>query len=280
VKPDLDRIPSTPARWIAATICILYGFAKLNGSQFTVLDSQLTKPLGEVSGFWLTWHYFGYSTTYGTMLALIQIAGGILLVVPRTALAAALLLLPVAANIVLIDVFYGVDFGGTFAAIILLSCLCVVVAPFVPRLRSAFLLTTLPARPRTSAIVVLSAILIGAFAFTWWVANSNNRFPTSIDGVWSVVSQTDGRAAKRRWQFVFFEYNRAYMAVFRATDGPDETHHFEIDSTGTVRVWERWLTKGQLIMEGRLTSLGEIQMETKDADSSGRLVLRRIRSTP
>jgi len=31
-------------------MCILYGFAKLNGSQFTVLDSELAKPMGEVSG--------------------------------------------------------------------------------------------------------------------------------------------------------------------------------------------------------------------------------------
>ena len=56
---NAERKPSPVARWVAATICILYGFAKINGSQFTVLDSELTKPLGDVSGFWLTW-YFGY----------------------------------------------------------------------------------------------------------------------------------------------------------------------------------------------------------------------------
>jgi hypothetical protein len=39
------RAQSQLARWIAATLCILYGFAKINGSQFTVLDSELTKPL-------------------------------------------------------------------------------------------------------------------------------------------------------------------------------------------------------------------------------------------
>jgi hypothetical protein len=48
-------------RWVAGALCILYGFAKLNGSQFAVLDSEMTKPLGQVSGFWLTWYYFGYS---------------------------------------------------------------------------------------------------------------------------------------------------------------------------------------------------------------------------
>ena len=50
------------------------------------------------------------------------------------------LILPVAANIVLIDLFYGVDLGGTVAALVLLLCALGVVLPFVPRLRSAILL--------------------------------------------------------------------------------------------------------------------------------------------
>ena len=25
----------------------------------SVLDSEVTKPMGDVSGFWLTWYYFG-----------------------------------------------------------------------------------------------------------------------------------------------------------------------------------------------------------------------------
>lgn len=245
-----------------------------------MLDSELTKPLGEVSGFWLTWYYFGYSPVYGTLLALVQIAGGILLVVPRTALAGALLLLPVAANIVLIDLFYGVDLGGTLAAAVLLLCLCIVAAPYLSRLRAAVLLNTLPARPNTGSLVALAAVIVGTFAFTWWTANHNNRAPTPIDGVWSVVSLPEGGTAGRRWQQVFFEYNRAGMVVFRGADGPDERHHFEIDSAGVVRVWEHWLTKGRLVMEGRLTSPTEIQLDTKDPGEGGQLVLRRVRPTP
>jgi hypothetical protein len=48
------RVPSR-ARWFAAVFCIMYGFDKLNGAQFTVLDSELARPMGQVSGFWLTW---------------------------------------------------------------------------------------------------------------------------------------------------------------------------------------------------------------------------------
>ena len=52
-------------RWVAVVFSIAYGFAKLHGSQFTVLDSELTRPMGEVSGFWLTWYYPGYSADGG-----------------------------------------------------------------------------------------------------------------------------------------------------------------------------------------------------------------------
>jgi len=44
----------TIVRYGAALVLLVYGFAKINGSQFTILDSELDKPLGQVSGFWLT----------------------------------------------------------------------------------------------------------------------------------------------------------------------------------------------------------------------------------
>jgi hypothetical protein len=273
-----ERPPPATARWIAAVLCFLYGFAKINGAQFTVLDSELTKPLGDVSGFWLTWYYFGYSPVYGTLLAVVQIVAGVLLVVPRTAVAGALVLLPIVTNIVLIGVFYGVDLGGTLAAVVLLMCLWVIIAPYIPRLRSAVLLDTLPGRPTTGALVALIGVGIGAFAFTWWGPHYNNRAPTSIDGVWTVAMQTDGGVTRRRYRQVFFEYNRAHMVVFRPENGPDERHHFEIDPDGVVRVWQEWLTRGPLIMEGRRTSETEIKLETKDEAGAVHLLLRRTRA--
>jgi len=239
-----ELAPPQLPRWIAATLCILYGFAKINGSQFTVLDSELTKPLGQVSGFWLTWYYFSYSAVYGTLIALLQVAAGILLIVPRTALLGALVLLPIATNIVLIDVFYGVDLGGTLAAVVLLLCVWLTIAPYVTRLRKTILLETLPMRPAPRSFITLSVVTIGAFAFTWWVANYNNRAPTPIDGIWLVRAQSRGAASVPQWRTVFFERNRAAMAVFRTADGVDATHHFEVARNGLVRVWQTWLTKG------------------------------------
>ncbi|MGH8337259.1 MAG: hypothetical protein ACRETL_10670 [Gammaproteobacteria bacterium] len=99
--PSSSRRRTGVAQWLGCTICVVYGFAKLNGAQFTVLDSELSKPLGKVSGFWLTWYYFGYSTAYGGLLALFEIGAGVLLVWPRWSLAGALCLLPLVGNILL-----------------------------------------------------------------------------------------------------------------------------------------------------------------------------------
>src|SRR5688572_4562733 len=126
--------PARVPQWVAAVLAILYGFAKINGSQFTILDSELARPMGDVSGFWLTWYYFGYSAVYGTLLALVQIVAGVLIVLPRTKLVGALLLLPVVINIVLIDIFYGVDLGGLAAALVLLTCVLMTLAPHARRL--------------------------------------------------------------------------------------------------------------------------------------------------
>ena len=264
-----------PARWVAAFLCIVYGFAKLNGAQFTILESELARPMGEVSGFWLTWHYFGYSEIYGTLLALIQIGAAILLVVPRTTLAGALLLLPVAANIVLIDVFYGVDLGGILAGVVLFGCVLATIAPYTRRLRTAVLLDTLPARPAVGALIALMLLIGGAAAFTYWVANYNNRAPTSIDGVWTVTAQS-GAAGTPRWQHVFFEHNRAHMVVFRGEGRGDEVHHFELDANGVVRIWDRWLAKGTLLMQGQMRSPDLLELIIAGDTAGVRLTLQRV----
>ena len=246
------------ARWIAAVLMITYGFAKLNGSQFTVLDSEVTKPMIEVSGFWLTWYYFGFSTVYGTIIALVEIGGGLLLAWPRTSLIGALILLPVVGNIILTDILFGI--GALPASVLVLICLVIVVRPHARRLAEAVLLKS--ESPRKALVVrgiAVAGVLTGAWGFTYWAANYNNREPTPIDGVWTVEDSGEpfegvGAPLDR----VFFEYNRSHMAVFRFDDG-DAVHHFEVDS-GRVQVWEEWLEKGPLIYEGAIVDMGRIEL--------------------
>jgi len=253
------------ARWIAAVLMITYGFAKLTGSQFTVIDSEVTKPMGEVSGFWLTWYYFGSSTVYGTVIALVEIGGGLLLAWPRTALIGALVLLPVVGNIILMDILFGI--GALPASVAVLICLIVVVRPHADRLTRAALLDIASSHPsNVLRIVVAAAVLACAWGFTYWAANYNNRNPTPIDGIWTA------EAGDGPLQRVFFEYNRAGMAVFRFEDG-DLVHHFEVDADDRVRVWEEWMEKGPLIYEGEIVDSGRVELQATGDDS--RIVLVR-----
>lgn len=253
--PNSSQDPARPrsapawARWTVAAIYVVYGFAKLNGSQFTVPAYVLDHPLGEVSGFWLTWHYYGYSTVYGTLLALVQIGGGLLLTVRRTWLVGALLLVPVAANILLVGVLYGVDLGGTLAAAAALGLLLYMLSPHARDLWRELTVRE-EGRPGPGgwrAWTARVALVLGAAGFTWWVANVNNRSPTPLDGVWSPTSGTS--TSMRHVETVFFERNRAFMAVVKDTAGGYLRRHFEVEGE-TVRIWERWLEKGELLYRG------------------------------
>ncbi|HEX7086273.1 MAG TPA: hypothetical protein VF198_07905 [Vicinamibacterales bacterium] len=258
------------ARWAVAVIAVVYGFAKLNGAQFTVLDSELDKPMGSVSGFWLVWYFFSYSHVYGGLIALVQIAGGLLVTQARFALAGALLLLPVAVNIVLVDIFYGIDLGGTLAAIVFLGLIVSIVKPHARRPFDA----VVPAagggrRNAWRAYAPPFVLVVAAFGLTHWVANYNNRAPTAVDGVWDV------EAPAGELERMFFERNRAHMVVFKDTAGNYSEHHFELDSDGRLRIWEEWLRKGPLLFEGSYTPPDRIRLARTGGAGEGELTLRR-----
>lgn len=264
---DRTRRDRPIARWIVAVIAVTYGFAKLNGSQFTVLDSVLDQPMGSVSGFWLTWYYFSYSPFYGNLIALAQVVGGLLVTQRRFAVIGALGLLPVAANILLVDIFFGIGVGPTIVALVLLGLLVWIVAPHVGRIVRAVLpsrVESLPGRGRFVAPLVLVLFAVG---LTYWTANYNNRAPTAVDGVWEVDSP-DGRAAFER---VFFERNRAHMVVFKDTAGTFRQRHFEVDADGRLRVWEQGQRRGSLLYEGQFTPPDRIRLR----GVTGRLDLHR-----
>lgn len=271
-SPAPLRVANPVVRWFAALILIVYGFAKLNGSQFTVLDSELDKPMGTVSGFWLTWYYFGYSPVYGNLVAVLQIVGGLLLTLPRYALVGALLLLPVVVNIVLVDVFYGVDLGGTVAAVVLLALLLWVVVPHAGRLLQVVIAAAPRARWPWLAWGGRIALVVFAGVYTYWIANYNNRVPTVIDGVWVA----EAGAVEAGIEKVFFERNRAFLAVIKDTSGNYLWRHFEVDPDGRIRVWRDWLRKGDLLFEGRYAADSEVvHLWPEGEGGEDALILRR-----
>lgn len=231
----------TLSRYVAAMMLLTYGFAKITGAQFSILDSELDKPMGHVSGFWLTWYYFGYSPIYSHAIAAIEIAGALALTFRRTALLAACALLPIAVNIVLVDLAYGVDLGGLLAALIVTACLAVVVAHHREQLRALLISSDAPSRT-AGAGVVRVAMVLGAALFMYWIAHHNNRAPTPLDGRWQVLSGSYRAPDEAQpLSHIYFELNRAHMCVLRFGDRWSRAHHFLIDgTTRTIGVWRNW----------------------------------------
>lgn len=276
------NLTRTILRYVVALLVIFYGFAKLNGSQFTILDSELDKPLGQVRGFWLTWHYFGYSKFYGNLIALAQVMGGVLLMFRRTTLLGSCLLLPIITNIILIDIFYAIDLGPLLAALFIEVALLIIIRPHVPELYDLFWVKQKrlhPAKPSAGIATIGKyagrALLIVLPAIsTYWIANYNNRLPTLLDGTWDVVEVSSNLETTTRVpSVIFFERNRAYLCVFKHRDGSYQWHHFELNpAEQTITIWQQWLQKGTKIYDGHYEISGtrlllKNRLANRDEDS-------------
>ncbi len=82
-----------------------YGMSKLQHLQFNMSSELAQRPIGSLNGYQLTWFYFGYSRVYACILGLTQVTGATLLLFRKTTLLAALIMLPVMVNILLINIF-------------------------------------------------------------------------------------------------------------------------------------------------------------------------------
>jgi len=279
----------TFCRWFVAIMLVTYGFAKVMGAQFTILESWLDTPMRDVPGFWLTWYYFGYSAVYGNFIALLQIVGGLLLTFHRTTLLGAVLLFGIMSNIVLVDIFYGVNLDGLASAVVIWSCLAFILYQHRAELIGLFweagnrvYAGRAPRRRRVPLVVAGRALLLAlAAAFTYYVANHTNRLPTPLDGVWRVVEASSNGGAELPTD-IYFERNRAFMAVFRYGDRWSRDHHFEVDpDAGRLQIWERWLSKGPVLFDAtyRIAADGRLAVSgvMGEAGDSVHLVLERVR---
>lgn len=93
------------ARVLLAGIFLGYGVGKLVGLQFGVTPEILAQPLGQVSLAHLAWYCFDHQP-FSAYIGVSQILASLGLLWNRTALLGALLLLPIAVTILVIDLTY------------------------------------------------------------------------------------------------------------------------------------------------------------------------------
>ncbi|WP_158786065.1 hypothetical protein [Granulicella sp. L46] len=110
-------------RYICACLLYFYGMAKLSGHQLTVPAEMAQQPIGSLSGYWLTWYYYSYSHLYKDILGLTQVIGASLLLFRKSALLAAVMMTPVMANILLINIFYSISVGAECNSAFILGCM-------------------------------------------------------------------------------------------------------------------------------------------------------------
>lgn len=110
-------------RWYLAYYMADYGIGKLTGNQFGHRSAEiLNTPLKDVDKFHLAWHLFSLDRTFDIVVGITQIIGAVLIVVNKTALVGALVLLPILGQIFLVDLAFTTNVFGS-ALPIRLSCM-------------------------------------------------------------------------------------------------------------------------------------------------------------
>ena len=114
-------------RYFCAVMLYMYGLSKLAHLQFDLSSELGQRTISSLNGYQLTWFYYGYSRAYACILGLTQVAGASLLLFRKTTLLAALLMLPVMVNILLINIFIlKNDYGPYFISILICSSLLLI----------------------------------------------------------------------------------------------------------------------------------------------------------
>jgi hypothetical protein len=98
-----------------------FGWEKLFHLQFVMPLSKLDLPYSSFSSSDLFWAFFSHSYPLSAIIAGCQITGAMLLLFHRTRLAGVFILLPVLANILLMDIFYQIGTSVVVHASIMMS---------------------------------------------------------------------------------------------------------------------------------------------------------------
>lgn len=205
--------------WLAVEI-FNYAFAKVLGTQFGVNYFRGDSTWSSLSGFDLTWNYFGYSPVLSDIIAGFQLVGSGMLLFRRTTVMGSLLLLPVMVNVVLIDIFYHIPAGALVNACLFTAALLYLLALHYKEItvffRSAVL--RLPeVRLRGWKGVIRLLVMAYGFGFIYFVTTTKQ--PASITGKWHVkelvlngdtMKRMDWLENKKDWQNIYLEnYGRA-----------------------------------------------------------------------
>ena len=99
------------ARFLLAYTFIGYGFSKLSIGQFGISPEEMNTPIKDLSLFRVMWYLFDQGP-FQTVVGILQIVTACLLLFNRTVILGVFFFIPIAANIVLMDISFMDDGMG------------------------------------------------------------------------------------------------------------------------------------------------------------------------
>lgn len=243
-------------RFLLAAQMFYYGMAKVIPTQFQSPSLvTLVQPVGTLSLADLLWTFIGASTPYQALAGAAEVAAGVLLVVPRTAMLGAWLCLFDMVQVFVLNMTY--DFGLKQLSLHLVLMAMVLVAPDLPRLADFFLRRQakgplldehIPglrgaAAQRRAAWVQAAVGLYLLMMFTnlslrFWAAEGDGRPRSPVYGIWDVVElRLNGDVVTpaeadydRRWRRVIFDVPD--VVAIQRTDDSVAHYGAAIDAAG------------------------------------------------
>lgn len=228
-----------------------YGAAKAIPLQFQLPLTKLVEPFGNFSPMSVLWSQAGSSKPYQVLLGCAEIAGGLLLVLPRTATLGALLCAMELTQVFILNMTFDVPVKIHSFHLLLLSL--VLLAPESARLAQTFLSNgTVPPSPRQELFRTPGANRIAAAAqvaaglwllraqlrndWTVWKTYGGGREKPELYGIWNVDEfSVDGEqhapltTDERRWQRVVFDSADA-VTIQRMDDSLDGGYVAAVDT--------------------------------------------------
>ena len=114
-KSDKIEIFENAISWIVVFAMFVYGGAKLIQFQGAV---ELEKPVSEMTGMELMWAFYGYSQSFAITLGILEILGGVLILIKKTRILGCLLTSTILVNVIIQDIYFEVHLGALKAAIL------------------------------------------------------------------------------------------------------------------------------------------------------------------
>lgn len=114
-KQDKVEIIENAFTYIVVFAMFVYGIGKIVQFQ-NAGDSH--KTVSELTGMQLMWAFYGYSFAYIITLGILEVTGGILMLIKKTRIIGCLFVSAILINIILQDIYFSVNVGALKAAIL------------------------------------------------------------------------------------------------------------------------------------------------------------------